>query len=121
MGWRRCGSGCATWHRCLDSDTVACSHRVLRLSAETVPWVVNPAERCGDCLLVNDQAATARVRGRLAASQASMVAWMDAGIRALEPISACRSGSRSSPEPTAANSVPCAGPTSILIAASSTS
>jgi hypothetical protein len=85
MGWRRCGCGCATWHRCPDGDTVACSHRVVRLSAETVLWAVNPAERCGACLLAaDDKVATARVRSQLAASRAAMVAWMDAGIQALE-------------------------------------
>ncbi|MBP2321395.1 hypothetical protein JOF56_001780 [Kibdelosporangium banguiense] len=84
MAWRRCGCGCATWHHCLDGDTVACSHRALGLSVETVLWVVNPAERCRTCLLAADKVATARVRSQLAASQATMVAWMDAGIRALE-------------------------------------
>jgi hypothetical protein len=84
MAWRRCGCGCATWHHCPDGDTVACPHRAVRLSAETVLWVVDPTERCGDCLLATDETATVRVRSQLAAGQAAMVAWMDEGIRAIE-------------------------------------
>jgi hypothetical protein len=42
---------------------------------------MNPAERCGECLLAADEVSTSRERKALAAIQADFVDFLDAGIR----------------------------------------
>jgi hypothetical protein len=82
--WQLCGCGCATWHQFEECGPIDSRHTA-DLGGEAVVWVMNPAERCGECLLAADEVSTSRERKALATIQADFVDFLDAGIRLIEP------------------------------------
>jgi len=79
--WRPCGCGCTKWHQFERCGPVDAPHTAVYVGSKAVQWVVNPAERCGDCLLAEDEVVTTRARATLASVQADFVKALDAGIQ----------------------------------------